>query len=85
MSGNYGGTYSVNGVTILTNAYSFSSAMPITIAPNSFVVMNVYASISKGAWNPSQDFADLFMVSASSENHEVSLSGTVAGQNITVK
>ena len=79
------GTYTVNNVILSHNVYSFSSARPITITPNSSVVMNVYASISKGIWNPSQDFADLFMVSASSEDHEISLIGTVAGQNVTVK
>ncbi len=67
------GTYTVNNVILSHNVYSFSSARPITITPNSSVVMNVYASISKGIWNPSQDFADLFMVSASSEDHEISL------------
>ena len=81
-----GGTYIVNGVTISQNSYTFSG-LPIMITPNSSVVMNVYASISKGTWNPSQDFADLFEVMAMSipDGHGVSLSSTITGQNVTVK
>ncbi len=61
--------------------YTFSGSSPVTVAVNSSVIVNVYASVSNGASTASKVLADLASISATAGNNAVTL--TASGENGT--